>query len=261
MADSSGTATYACTRDDMILSAFRLLRVTREGDVPNSNQTAYAVTALQMLLKNLQSEGLVLWTFEQLQVPIVSQQDAYTIGPVGADVTAVRPLRLMDGSFVRFTAGPKPIDTNLEIFNRQKYLQITEKEDTGSATGIYYFPGIDQGSSTNPGTGFGTLYLFMPSSVSAGTLFLNVQRPIYDMSSESDSFDLPQEWFRALKYMLAADMGPEYTDDFNRVMFLQKMGENLRSRLTQWNYDQAAVAFGEDNVRQERARDQNKAEG
>lgn len=257
MTTSSGAATYIPTRGELIQGAFRQLKVLREGDVPNSAQTSYAVSALQMLLKNLSAQGLMLWTYYQVAVPLVISQKSYTIGPTGADVTATRPLRLFDGSFVRSTVAGVVTDVDLTLLTRQAYFQQSTKAVTGTTSSIYYFPGIDVPfGPTNGGTGYGTLYVYFPTDAnSTYTAYCNMMRPLYDMGAATDAFDLPAEWMRALKYMLAADMAYEYQVDPQTITFLEQKAKAMHQMLTEWQYDQALVAFGEERSRQERARD------
>ena len=86
-------------------------------------------------------------------------------------------------------------------------------------------------------------------------------RPLYDMTNATDGFDFPQEWFRCLKFMLAADMACEYDVDPQRMVYVTKMADQMHQRLLQWNRDQSLVAFGEERSREERARDANTTEG
>jgi len=91
---STGTAGYTVNRDELISSSLRLLRVLKETDVANATQVRYANMALNMLLKNMQSNGMQLWTYQLITITMVVGQLSYTIGPSGADVTTTRPLRL-----------------------------------------------------------------------------------------------------------------------------------------------------------------------
>ncbi len=264
MADSSGVAIYSINRDQLITASLRLLRVVdpEGGQTPTTTMLNNGNEALNILIKNWQAMGLILTTYQQISIPLLNGQQTYTIGPATADVTSTRPLRLFDGSFIRQTVAGVVTDTSLQIFSRQRYFQTTTKAVTGTPYGIYYWPGITFGASTNPGLGKGTLYVYFPQNGSGTTtLFVNVQRPVYDMTASTDSFDLPQEWFRALKFGLAADVGPEYGAPADIQTYLDQKTMLLKNELEQWNLDEANVAFGEDRTRQERARDQTTTKG
>ena len=247
---STGTATFTVNRDELVEASFRVLRVLRETDVPNATQRKYANSALNILLKNMQSNGLQLWTYQQIIVPMVVGQVSYTIGPSGANVTASRPLRLFDGSFIRDLSCTPNYDTPMRVISRKEYLQFSSKTTQSVPNSIYYFPGIDLGSGlTSPSTGYGTLYVYAAPSQSTRSLYLNCQRPIYDMTGADNEFDLPQEWFRCLKFMLAGDLAYEYPKvDPAWAKELQGMGRDLQKELQDWSVEDTPMYFQPDRM-------------
>jgi hypothetical protein len=247
---STGTAAYTVTRDELIEAAFRLLRVLNETDVPNATQIKWANVALNMLLKNMQSNGLQLWTYQLVAIPMVVGQTSYTIGPSGADVTTTRPLRLFDGSYIRDATAPTcPIDTPLRLISRLEYLQYGNKSIQAIPNSVYYQPWITSGSTTSPSTGYGTLFVYTTSQTTARTIYCNFQRPIYDMTSGTDEFDLPQEWFKCLKFMLAGDLAFEYPQvDINWARELRTEGKRLQDDLQDWSTETAPITMQPDQA-------------
>ncbi len=248
---SSGTSSFTVSRDELIESSLRVIGVLQESDPPNATQIRQANIALNMLLKNMQSNGLQLWTYQLIQIPMVVGQTAYTIGPVGADVTTTRPLRLFDGSFIRDTTSDTPscqFDTPLRFISRLEYLQYGNKAIQAIPNSIYYQPWIDDsGGTTSPSTGYGTLFVYTTSSTTQRTIYANFQRPIYDISTATQEFDLPQEWFRCLKFMLAGDLGLEYPQvDRDRAKEVREYGRALQEELQDWSTETAAVTFQPD---------------
>jgi hypothetical protein len=96
-------------------------------------------------------------------VPLVANQRVYTIGPSGADVTAVRPLRVVEsGNFIRQTIGTQDFDTPLRLISRAEYMQMGNKTALGVANAIYYDSKFQDGDTvTNPGTGYGNLFVYV----------------------------------------------------------------------------------------------------
>jgi hypothetical protein len=240
---STGTAGFTVNRDQLIDAAYRILRVVKETHSANATQIRVGAQSLNMLIKNLQSGGLPLWTYQTLQIPLVTGQITYTIGPVGADVLSTRPLRLFEGSFIRFpTCGNQ--DTPLRLISRLEYLQYSNKSNQAIVNSIYYQPNIDDaGGTTSPSTGYGTLYVWPAPSDNERIVFGNFQRPIYDMSSASDEFDLPQEWFRYLKFALASDLSYECDCDHARASEARDRAEQLKAELFDWSTETASVTF------------------
>lgn len=247
---SSGTASFTVTRDEMVESSYRKLRVLKEGDVPNANQIKYANTTLNMLLKSMQSNGLQLWTYQLLAIPMVVGQEVYTIGPVGANITTTRPLRLFDGSFIRNTQNNLTFDTPLRVISRQEYLQYGNKNTQSIPNSIYYDSKIDvAGGTTSPSTGYGNLYVYatMAQGVSY-TVYGNFQRPIYDISAADQEFDLPQEWFRPLSFMLAADLSYEVPNVPPQVAAdVRGMAKMLHDEVQDWSVETASMTLQPDS--------------
>lgn len=240
---TTGTASFTVTRNELVDSAFRVMRVLRESDSPNATMRRQANSALNVLLKNMQSNGLQLWTYQTIIVPMVIGQNSYTIGPVGADVTTTRPLRIFEGSFIRDLSCQPYLDTPLRIISRKEYLQFSGKYTQAVPNSIYYFPGIDiADGTTSPSTGYGTLYVYANPSQNTRSLYLNMQRPIYDMTTADNEFDLPQEWFRCLKFMLAGDLAFEYPKvDPVYARELRAMGRDLQNELQNWSVEETSM--------------------
>jgi hypothetical protein len=246
---SSGTASFTISRNELINSSMRLLRVLREGDVANARQIEYGVQALQMLVKNMQSAGLALWTYQTIQIPMVENQTSYTLGPTGADVTTVRPLRLFDGTFIRVVNNGQNFDTQLRNLSRLEYEQFGSKGSLGVPNSIYYFPGIDVVSgATSPSTGYGTLYVYTTPSDDTRTIFGNFQRPLYDMTSPTDQFDFPQEWFQVLRYKLAAELGLEMQADLAIWREIRGIAKELQGEAQDWSVETTPIYFQPDQM-------------
>jgi len=240
---TTGTASYSVTCDELITQSLRIIRVLQETDTPNATQLKNGRMALNMLLKNMQSNGLDLWTYQQIVIPMVIGQNTYTIGPVGADVTSVRPLRLFEGSFIRDLTCQPYYDTPLRIISRREYLQFGSKFTQAIPNSIYYFPGIDiADGTTSPSTGYGTLYVYANPSQNTRSIYCNFQRPLYDMDSGTDQFDLPQEWFRCISFMLAGDLAWTYPKvDPAYAREVRAMGKEMQDQLQAWSVEDTSM--------------------
>jgi hypothetical protein len=254
---SSGIASFSVYRDAMIASALRTLRVLQDGQTPTTNDITNGSEALNILLKNWQVQGFVLSLYQQVAIPCVAAQMSYTIGPSGANVTIPRPIRLFDGSFIRQTVSGVVTDTALEILSRQAYQQVTTKAVSGTTNSIYWEPSIYIAPAggkfqTSPAVGYGTLYLYFPSVDNTFTIYANFQRPVYDMIAAGDEFDVPQEWFLAVKYGLATMLADEYEVPEDRCTRLFKIAEMYQKQLQDWQHDLADTNFAERRQQQEK---------
>ncbi len=258
---SSGTAVFTLNQDQLINASLRLIRVLQDGQSAGSSDLFNCSQALNILLKSWQTRGLILSLLDQYVIPLLIGHQTYTIGPTGADFTAPRPLRVLDGSFIKKTVFGT--DTNIEVISRLRYMRIVPNKATSSFTEmIYYEPNIDiAGGSfgtagpSSMGTGYGTLYVFPPMSTNDYTLYLNVQRPVYDMTTGTDEFDLSSEWLLALKWGLAAQIADEYEVPEERIKRYQQMAMMYLADLEAWQIKQNTIAFGDQRIRIERAQD------
>lgn len=244
---TTGNASFTVGCDDLVSASLRVLRVLGEGQKANQEQVNNGREALNILLKNMQANGLALWTYQWIAVPCQSNKYTYTLGPTGADVTCVRPLRLFPGSYIRFTAGGQTYDTPLRIISRVEYAQFGAKGTQGIPNSLYYFPGIDiAGGLTSPSDGYGTLYAYVNPIDASRTIYGNFQRPIYDVDSFGDELDLPVEWLLPLKWSLAAEMADEYEVPEERIMRVEKKSLYYREQMQDWSTEQASVTFEPD---------------
>lgn len=249
---SSGTAQLTVTANQLITQAYKKIRVLPEGaTTANAGQLADATERLNLLIANLQSEGLPLWTYQLIPVPCTQDQSAYTIGPNGSDVETNRPLRVMEyGNFVRFYVGTQTFDTPLRLISRAEYLSFGNKTSTGIVNSIYYDGKIDDGGSgaTSPADGYGTLFVYVtPQDQTVQyTVYLNAQRPLYIITDGAEEFDLPAEWFMYLMYALAAEMADDNEAPESRIKRLEDKAESLKAKLLDWSVETASTSFAPD---------------
>lgn len=240
-AGSTGTSCITMTRDQMIASSLRLLHVLQDGQAPSAAQLTSGAEDLNTLITAWQARGLQLWTYQWLPIPMQQNKNTYTIGPSGADVTSVRPLRLMlSGSYLHSTTG---FDRPLNVLSRTEYAQMSEKSFDDTVNSIYYQPGIDSGSTTSPSTGYGTLYVFSNAINSTDIVVCNFQRPIYVMTSGTDEFDFPCEWYLAIRYALAVVMADQYEIPQSRLIRLSKQAAEHHKKLLDWSVEQSGFRF------------------
>lgn len=245
---STGTASFSLTRNELIAASLRTLRVLQEGQALNGDMITTGAEAINTLISNWQSNGLQLWTYQLLAIPCVANKFVYTIGPAGADITNVRPLRLLDdGSYIRNNTNPAtPVDTPLIVLSRTDYMNMGSKTSQGIVNSLYYQPGIDSGATTSPSTGYGTLYVYVNPLDNTRTLYCNFQRPIYNMTAGADEFDFPSEWFMALRYGLAELLADEYEVPDNRLMRVAAQAERYHKNVQDWSVEQAKFRFQPD---------------
>jgi hypothetical protein len=250
MATTSGTInTITVTGTQIITDALQDLRVIMDGASPTAGDLTKGNLKLNMLIKEWAIQGALLWCRDTIQIPLVTNQYIYTIGPTG-NVVTYRPLRAFDTSFFRVTCGVQsPNDIIATMLSRKEYEQMSYKGSVATPTSFYYDPQMAPSpfAAYNPANANGVLYVWQAPPDMTRTLFLDVQRPIQDIVSNSDSFDLPLEWYHCLTLSLGAAMADAYEIPEPRIQRLKKEAAMKLEMIADWGAtEQAPVSFQPD---------------
>lgn len=232
---TSGTTSFTVTRDDIIQSALRGLSVLEEGTTPTTAAVTSAAFALNLILKNWQKDGIKLWTVTEVIVPYVASQSSYTIGPSGQNVTSDKPIRLVQ-AYLRNNQVSPPIDIPMQIISKQEYNTLGSKGSIGVTNSVML----------DVNTTFSTVYVFLTpdsNTVTNYSLHLVVRRPIQDVNSATDNFDLPAEWFLPLKWGLMSELGTDYDTSLPRLSYIESRAEKLKKEVEDSDYEETSVMF------------------
>jgi hypothetical protein len=194
---TSGTYSFAVTRDDIINAAFRKMQVFGPFDAgPQTVDITNAAFALNVLTKAMANKGTPLWCLQTLQVPMLTGVSQYSLG-------SPRPLNIKY-AFLRNASGN---DVEVEICSRYDYDQLGDKSSTGVVNQLWYDPQIGN-TVAPPGSGIVTVYDVPADSTT--TLFLVIQRSLQDFDASTDNPDFPQEAYLMLVYALANELSLDY---------------------------------------------------
>lgn len=243
MATTSGQYnTQTLTATAVITNALKRIRQLRANGTPSAADLADGMTLLNNNLKLWETQGLLLWLYDLIQIPMVQNQYRYTLGPPDGDFATYRPLRVMEGSFIRTTCAPSPQDTSLIILDRVSYLQYSNKSALGIPNSIYY--DVQMGlTAYNPAYGKGVLYVFTAPADSTRTIFLNVQRPVQDLVAGADSFDLPLEWYEPMIQYFCSQLADYYEVPEDRIRRLKQEGAAALKWIGDWGTQEWAPMY------------------
>lgn len=232
---TSGTYAFDVTRDQVIEAALRSLGVIGAGETATAEDRTNAAFALNLIMKSLPIETWLLWCYQDIAVPLVSGTASYTLGPTGT-VVGVRPLRIAKG-WMRNTNVTPPIDTPMEQLARADYDMLSPKATPGIPVNFYYDPQL-----TN-----GVLYTWPVINESGYTMYVSNQRTLQDISPTSsasaETFDLPQEWFQPLRWILADELSHEYTVNLQKVQMIQARAAEWRDKMANYSREEPGVYF------------------
>lgn len=144
----------------------------------------------------------------------------------------VRPLRVIGGR--RYNV-PSQIETPMLILARLDYMRLPNKLNQGTITQFYYSPQL----------GNGQIYLWpAPPSPIQDALKFTFYRQIQDFNTLANTMDFPQEWFTALVWNLAKEIGPEYDVPPVRWQIITQMAAEKLELVKGWDKESEAVQFG-----------------
>jgi len=242
------SSTYTVTRDQIISLALRKLGVLEIGSVPDADTISNAAMSLNLLIKQLSTEGLKLWKVSELVVPLTNGQTSYILGGSTSSLmydtqnptVAItdRPLKVIQGFYRNIQVTPN-IDTPVLVISKQEYNVLGSKASTGSSNTIFY-----DVKSLN-----GILYVYLtPDANTSSTtqLHLVAQLPLNDISSASEIPDFPNEWMNTLVWNLADQLALEYGVPMNARQEITQRAGAYKTMLSDWDVEAASTSFSPD---------------
>lgn len=118
-----------------------------------------------------------------------------------------RPLRILQAR--RSTIGNND-EIEARQWSRQQYFAQPDKTSQGSVNNWYYSPQLTEGR----------LYIWQTANNVDQVVKFTYIRPININSETVDIPDFPSEWYRTLKYNLAAEIAPEYRLPLDRLSYI-----------------------------------------
>jgi hypothetical protein len=200
---TSNSTNYSTDRNDLISGALRLVGAIPLGGTPTSSQISEASSALNMMVKAWQVDGLPLWAIKQYSLTLTAS-NSYEIG-LSKTVAIPKPLKVIQAFLKDNTSN---VDIPMRIITRDEYNRLGNKISEGYPIQIFYEPLLD----------YGVLHVYPKpnnTAIANKTLVLVYQRPFEDFDASIDEPDFPQEWYEAIKYGLASRLAGEYGMDLN----------------------------------------------
>ena len=240
------TTVYNITRDQVIVAAFRKLGIIEPADSGTNidpNLITNAAVILNLMVKQWASVGIKLWTIQEYTLPLVAGQTSYTIGPVGPDLTADKPLRLIEGNgntFLRNISVTPNIDIPMQILSRQEYNMLGSKYSTGQINSVYM----------EPGTINSIIKVYLTPDTATSTNFqlhFTAQRQLADIASSTDIPEFPNEWMNALVWNLADQLAIEFDVPANHRQEIQMRATAYLESIQGWDVEHTSTFFMPDS--------------
>lgn len=184
----SANASFDLSRDAIIRSAYQLCGVVPAGQQPDGNQIAMASDFLNMGLKALQSDGIILRTIERTTTTLTAGTAQYTCASDTLDVDD-RTVYVTSGT------GTATTDLRLEPISRGMYMELSLKAVQGQPTQIY----VEKGAAVS-------FFLYPTPDANWASVTYPRVRLLRDMDTGTVTPDLPSKYLKYVTYMLATDL-------------------------------------------------------
>lgn len=119
-----------------------------------------------------------------------------------------QPIRILNA---RYSDDRRFDDLPIKIISRQEYYDQPTKDTTGSVTNIYYSRQL----------GVGHLSVWPVATRANNFLRFTFIKPQYIPEDQSENILIPDEFYLALKWAVAAELGTIYVIDANRQVILE----------------------------------------
>lgn len=186
----------ADTALDVIKDALRDLGVVGKAQDIDDDDAARALTRMNDMLDSWSIQPYAIYAWADITHNLVAGTASYTIGATGADITAARPVQIIQ-AFVRDASS---YDYPVEVISYSDYLRITDKTtDTTYPNKLAYNP-------THPN---GTIYIW-PVADTVNTLHMVAESLLSNLSSTSATFTFPPGYRQAVVKNLALQLAPMF---------------------------------------------------
>jgi hypothetical protein len=142
----------------------------------------------------------------------------------------VRPLDVTDIT-IKDAAG---VERPVSLVSRQEYRTYTNKATTGNIVQAYFDPQLSASK----------LYVYNVPDTVDDTIECVGYFPIEDMDSAANDFDMPQEWYLAVKTGLAVLLGPSYGQRSEQMRNLKSIAMEEKDRVMGWDKEKTSIYFG-----------------
>ena len=197
----STTDDHIVAEDDLVTTAMRVAGVATDTIIECDSTTGMtALDTCGIVLDN----GTIHWT----TVASVTDGDTFVLTdqlPSAAAIDkaiytytnkAQPPVNILT-KMLRYSSGSESDIADMDL---DDYDGIFDKTVTGNVAAVYY----------ERQRGEGVFYFDVKSNTDLDQVRMTVHYPIQDLGAAGDTVDLPAQWLRALGWMLAIDMAPEY---------------------------------------------------
>jgi hypothetical protein len=146
-----------------------------------------------------------------------------------------RPLKIVEARLRQATSSVAGDGTDIPLWliSRTDYAGLSAKSSSGVPLQAFYDPQLT----------LGAMNVWPSPNSESQTIRMTIKRPLEDVDLAANTFDFPQEWFRALKYGLAVELGFEYSISPPRLDRLAVLAEKFLDEVSGAEIDGESFSF------------------
>ncbi len=217
---------FTLDRTGILRNAYQMAGIVMAGADPDSAQLSMGSDFLNMRIKALQSEGIILVTIERRTIALTSGVASYSMASDVLDVATDHP-------FVT-QAGTNGINVPLQWWSRDQYMVLTVPTTLSQPTSIY----IEKTATI-------TANLYPVPDSSWVSLTLPVIKLLDDLDTGGATTGLQAKYLRTLVLGTALDLATA-AGLLPRVNILEPQYENAKKLAVQDDHQRGAVRFRPD---------------
>lgn len=199
------------------------------GDTPNSEQLSDCLRRLCDIINLWQTQGLKLFTWRDLSIPLVTSQSNYTIGP-SLDVDMTKPLRALQGYILTTDDIRRP----LVPMSWRDWMQLSQVTGNDGTISSYF---VDKQAT------YLSVYFWNPpdATEAANTAHLLIQQQATNPVNLEENVSFPQEWRIALRWALADDTSTGQPETI--MQRCAAKAKEFREMLEDWDVEDTETRF------------------
>ena len=216
------STSFTLTRTGILRNAYQLCGVVPAGEDPTSQQLAMGSDLLNMTLKALQDEGIILSTLERTTTTLTAGTAQYVTASDTLDIDGGTP----------YVTNSQSVDLPLLMMSRAQYMELTDKATTqGQPTKMY----VEKGSTIS-------FFLYpIPD-----TQWISITYPritlLSDVTSAAGTTGLPSRYLQTIVKLVAADLAMHH-GLLDKQQLLREEAEIAKSRVVNDDTERGSVKF------------------
>jgi len=228
---TTGTYSFSVTRDDIIRAALQDIGVVDSTGTVDPYDNTTAAMRLNMIIKQWATEGFPIWCTATATVNLLQGKQDYTMGPSADIPLPYNPVRIFDIILHNVSSGA---DISLIPLAKWDWDMLSMKTNAGLVNQYYFEKSIP----------LSTLHVYgNPTDSTSWQLKVAHQRPLQDISAATDNFDVPQDFYLALKWSLAEELGFTYSIPSERLQLIEMKAKRARDEAFALNQEDTSIYF------------------